>query len=119
VGWLRRTTGGPSGVGAQEAFERVREGALLLDVREPHEWNAGHAAGARHVPLWELPERLDALPRDRQVLVVCRSGHRSSRATSLLVRSGFDAVNLDGGMRAWVTAGLPLEAEDGGNGTVA
>ena len=116
--WLERLTGGSSGVGPDEANELQRGGAVLLDVREPDEWNAGHAPGARHVPLGDLPDRLDSLPRDRRVLVVCRSGHRSSQATSLLVRSGLDACNLDGGMRAWATAGLPLEGADGGKGTV-
>ena len=118
VGWLQKLTGGPKGVGADEADELQRGGAVLLDVRERDEWNAGHAPGARHVPLGDLPNRLDSLPRDRQVVVVCRSGHRSSQATSFLVRSGFDVVNLDGGMRAWATAGLPLEAAGDGKGTV-
>lgn len=118
VGWLQRLTGGPKGVGADEANGLQRGGAVLLDVRETGEWNAGHAPGARHVPLGELLSRLDSLPRDRHLVVVCRSGHRSARATSLLVSSGFDAVNLDGGMRAWATAGLPLEGADGGKGSV-
>ena len=116
MGWLQKLTGGPKGVGVEEAEELQRGGAVILDVREPDEWNAGHAPGARHVALGDLPNRLDSLPRDQQVVVVCRSGHRSSQAISLLVRSGFNAVNLDGGMRAWATAGLPLEGH--GKGTI-
>lgn len=118
MGWLQTLTGGPKGVRADEANELQRGGAVLLDVRELDEWNAGHAPGARHLPLGELPNRLDSLPRDRQVVVVCRSGHRSSEATSFLVRSGFDAVNLNGGMRAWATAGLLVEGAGNGRGRI-
>ncbi len=118
MGWLQKLIGGPTGIGPEEASDLTRGGAVLLDVREVDEWNAGHAPGARHVPLGEVADRLNSLPRDRRLVVLCRSGHRSSTATALLVRSGFDAVNLDGGMRAWAGAGLPLEAAAGGKGTV-
>lgn len=118
MGWLQKLMGRPTGVGPEEASELKRSGAVLLDVREVDEWNAGHAPGARHVPLGDVGSRLDSLPRDRRLVVICRSGHRSSQATALLVRSGFDAVNLDGGMRAWAGAGLPLEATGGRKGRV-
>ena len=118
MGWLQKLMGGPTGVGPDEASDLKREGAVLLDVREVDEWKAGHAPGARHVPLGDVASRPDSLPRDRRLVVMCRSGHRSSRATALLVDSGFDAVNLDGGMRAWAGAGLPLEAAGGRKGRV-
>jgi rhodanese-related sulfurtransferase len=86
----------------------VAQGALLVDVREPWEWSAGRVAGARHVPLGQLPKRADELPRDREVVVVCRSGNRSAHATRMLQGAGIDAVNLYGGLRAWSAAGLPL-----------
>lgn len=83
--------------------------AVVLDVREPDEWAAGHAPGAVHIPLGEVPARLDELPEtDEPLPVVCRSGGRSQRAVQWLVQQGFEVVNVDGGMRAWGAAGKPL-----------
>jgi len=74
----------------------------LVDVREPDEWAAGHVDGARHVPLGDLPARLDSLDRDRTVVVMCRSGARSARAATVLREAGFARVrNLAGGMLRW------------------
>jgi len=91
---------------------------VLLDVREPAEWQAGHGPGAVHVPFGQLEGRFGALPRDRRIVVICRSGNRSGTATAVLVRCGFDAVNLRGGMKAWASAGLPVETGDARPGTV-
>ncbi|GEB50702.1 MULTISPECIES: rhodanese-like domain-containing protein [Streptomyces] len=86
--------------------------ALLLDVREQDEWDAGHAEGALHIPmsefvgrLGELTERLDDGER---VYVVCRVGGRSAQVAAYLLQQGIDAVNVDGGMLAWEQAGKPL-----------
>ena len=88
--------------------------AVILDVREQDEWDAGHAPGAVHIPLAELPARLDELPDDTDTLaVVCRSGGRSSRAVEWLSQQGFDVANLEGGMRAWHGAGKELVAVRG------
>ncbi|SDQ22185.1 rhodanese-like domain-containing protein [Quadrisphaera sp. DSM 44207] len=92
------------------SVREVPEGAVLLDVREDDEWAAGHAPGAVHVPLGDLPARLGELPED-DVYVVCRSGGRSARAVAWLTHHGVDAVNVDGGMGAWQDAGLPLVGE--------
>ncbi len=86
----------------------------LLDVREDDEWAAGHAPGAVHVPLAELPARLGELDLGIPVHVVCRGGGRSTRATAWLLQNGVDAVNVDGGMSAWNEAGRPMVCEDGG-----
>lgn len=94
-------------------------GAILLDVREPEEWEAGHAPGARHVPLGSLPDRMGELERAERIVVVCRSGHRSGLATEWLSAAGFDAVNLAGGMQAWTAARMAVETDDGGPGRVA
>jgi rhodanese-related sulfurtransferase len=118
VGRWQKVRGGVAGVGPEEARALVRDGAALLDVRESSEWQAGHAPGARHVPLGQLGGQFDDLPSDRRIVVVCRSGNRSATATARLTQSGFDAVNLDGGMRAWVASGLPVEAAEGGPGVV-
>ncbi len=93
--------------------------ALLLDVREPEEWVAGHAPGAQHIPLGDLPARVGEVPHDRQVVAVCRSGGRSAGATGWLAEQGYDAINLDGGMTAWSAAGRPMVSETGGPPTVA
>ncbi len=106
-------------VSPEEASRIVAFGGLLLDVREGYEWDAGHVAGAVHLPLGQLVQRVEELPEDRQLVVVCRSGARSARATAFLASSGFAAVNLAGGMQAWAEAGLRFEAADGAPGVVA
>ncbi len=97
----------------------VEAGALLLDVREPDEWQAGHAPGASHVPMGMVPEHLDELPSDRRILAICRSGARSRTVAEALIGAGFDVMNVEGGMRAWEAADLPIETDDGSPGTVA
>jgi rhodanese-related sulfurtransferase len=87
---------------------RQAEGAPLVDVREPAEYDEVHARGARLVPLGEVLERVEELPTDRTVYVICRSGARSGRATEALRARGVDAVNVAGGTLAWVEAGLPV-----------
>lgn len=101
-----------------EALEVAEQGAVLLDVREPEEWEAGHAPGAQHVPLGLLGEQLGALPTAAELVVVCRSGGRSQIAADALGRVGFRAHNLAGGMQAWAAAGLPVVTDDGAPGTV-
>ena len=105
-------------VGAEEAARRVDEGAVLLDVREPDEWSAGHAPDAVHVPLAALAASVDELDKDRPIVAVCRVGGRSERAASVLLQRGYDAVNLAGGMQAWQAAGMPIVTETGDAGRV-
>jgi rhodanese-related sulfurtransferase len=88
-------------IGPDEALTRVRAGAKLIDVRERDEWDAFHAPEAQLLPMSELRERLDELPQDEQVLIVCHSGGRSARVTAFLNAEGYDAVNVAGGMLAW------------------
>jgi rhodanese-related sulfurtransferase len=85
----------------------------LLDVREDDEWAAGHAPNAVHIPMSELAGRLDELPQDGNLYVICRSGGRSARVTAYLNANGWDAVNVDGGMRSWADSGRPLVCADG------
>src|SRR5262245_42000489 len=87
----------------------------LLDVREDDEWAAGHAPGALHIPLGELPARVEELaklPEDQPVYVVCRSGGRSARAAAWLNSSGWEAVNVAGGMKSWHAEGRPVEGDN-------
>lgn len=84
-------------------------GALLLDVREPDEYQTAHVDGAQLIPLGQLPTRLSDLPRTDTVVVICRSGRRSAEAVRLLQHAGFERpLNLTGGILAWRAAGLPV-----------
>jgi rhodanese-related sulfurtransferase len=91
----------------------------IVDVRYPNEWEAGHIEGAVHIPRDDLADRLDEVDRERTVVTVCRSGSRSGEAAAELAAEGVAAENLEGGMLAWVEAGLPLSTPDGRHGTVA
>ncbi len=86
--------------------------ALILDVREQSEFDSGHILNSKHIPLGKLHDRLGELEkyRERPIVVVCRSGQRSSSACALLGKQGFaQVVNLGGGVIAWQKANLPLE----------
>jgi rhodanese-related sulfurtransferase len=92
--------------------------AFLLDVREDDEWAAGHAEGALHIPLGELAARTAELPEDRCLHVVCRVGGRSAQVAQYLIAQGMDAVNVDGGMLRWASAGRPMVSDAGGDAYV-
>ncbi|GAA1002253.1 hypothetical protein GCM10009551_075560 [Nocardiopsis tropica] len=94
------------------------EGITLLDVREPDEWDLGHAPGAVHIPLIELPARFGELDLDSEVYVICRGGGRSESAVRYLETVGVEAVVVDGGMIAWAAAAKPVVRPDGGPGAV-
>lgn len=113
---------GPGRLTPEQAHERTSDGrAVLLDVRETPEWDAGHAPDALHLPL----SRLAAVPglpsavRGRPVVAVCRSGRRSRRAAEILAARGVDATDVTGGMTAWARAGLPVVDGGGKSGVVA
>ena len=93
------------------------EDVTVLDVREPEEWAAGHIAGALHVPLGLLPQRVHEVPEGR-VLVVCKVGGRSVQAATWLGQQGHETINLDGGMLDWAAAGRPMVSETGAEPTV-
>jgi rhodanese-related sulfurtransferase len=94
-------------------------GAFLLDVREDDEWTAGHAPEAVHVPLRELSGHVGELPGDREIYVICRTGHRSAYAAQALAGAGLNAVNVADGMTGWAVAGRPMVSEDGSEPHVA
>lgn len=81
---------------------------VVVDVRQNAEWKTGHIQNAIHIPLTQLSNRLHELPRDKTIVTVCRSGHRSALAARTLTRAGHDVRNLRGGMNAWARASLPL-----------
>lgn len=85
---------------------------VVLDVREPVEWQEGHVPGALHIPMRQVPGRAGELPREKTIALVCRGGPRSSTAGSLLLRQGFTRlVNVWGGMSGWMEAGLPVSED--------
>ncbi|HJP88665.1 MAG TPA: rhodanese-like domain-containing protein [Candidatus Limnocylindrales bacterium] len=91
----------------------VEGGALLVDVREDFEWNAGHARGAIHLPMMQVPARLDELPRDAPIYLICATGNRSGRVAQFLTGNGFSRpINVRGGTVAWQRAGLPIDREE-------
>ena len=85
--------------------------AELVDVREAHEWQAGHAPNAVHLPMSELIARIGELPPSDPMYVVCAVGSRSARVVAYLTQQGYPAVNVAGGMRAWQAAGRPVIAD--------
>lgn len=96
-----------------------RDRIQILDVREHSEWHAGHIADAVHIPMRQLAARQDEIATDKPVVCVCRSGARSGEVARALVRAGYDAHNMEGGMKAWSKAGLPFVSEDGTRARVA
>lgn len=118
-GLIRRMFGARNTLTAAEARQALADGALLLDVREPAEWQAGHVAGAVHIPLRTLGHHLSDLPADRLIVVACRSGRRSAIAAGWLARQSFRVANLDHGLTAWQAAGLPLVTDRGTPGEVS
>jgi rhodanese-related sulfurtransferase len=89
------------------------EEVQLVDVREQYEWDAGRIAGARHLPVAQLSEQAETLDRERPVVFYCRSGSRSALAAQAFAAAGYEAHNLDGGLKAWVADGLAIEPADG------
>ena len=84
---------------------------FLLDVRQPEEFRTGHIAGAKLIPLGELHQRMHELPKNREILCICRSGNRSRTAARQLHEAGYTVINLNGGMMAWARAGLPVKKD--------
>lgn len=102
-----------SSVSPQQAAQmQSQQKAVIVDVRENDEWNAGHIAGAIHIPLSEIPNRVDELAKyqNSQLIMQCRSGARSTKAVDILTKAGFSNVhNLDGGLNAWQKANLQIQ----------
>ena len=94
--------------------ELLRDGAQLVDVREPYERDAGRIPGdSAHIELDRLTAEAGSIDRERTVVFYCRSGSRSALAAEAFSAAGYDAHNLDGGLKAWVADGLPIEPADG------
>ncbi|KAF0108263.1 MAG: hypothetical protein FD146_837 [Anaerolineaceae bacterium] len=100
----------PLEISVAEAYAKYPDGAFFFDVREQSEWDTFHIPGVTLIPLGELPNRLDELPRDRPIVVVCNSGNRSAEGRDFLLQAGFtDVTSMAGGVTEWSNAGYPIE----------
>ncbi len=111
--WQRPRTMGslPEEISVAQAVTMREKGSFLLDVREPEEWTESHVPGSTHIPLGALDARVAELPRDQEIVVVCRSGNRSQRGRDILLDAGFGRVtSMTGGLTAWTAGGQPTVA---------
>jgi rhodanese-related sulfurtransferase len=107
---FRKTAGGPWVTTAEATHLINREDALVVDVRDPGEYGAGHILGAKNVPLSRLGDADVAKRKERPVIVYCDGTERASKAVAALKKQGYTrVVNLSGGLKAWQQAGLPVE----------
>lgn len=98
----------PAFVSVEEAHQMYEEGTFVLDVRTPEEWNEFHAPNTTLIPLDELASRVDELPKDQPIVVVCRSGNRSQAGRDILLQAGFDATSMNGGLNEWRSKGYAV-----------
>lgn len=102
------SSGYPREISVEEAVSKRDAGAFILDVRQPEEWNEFHVPGSMLIPLGELASRADELPKDQEIVIVCRSGNRSAQARDILLSTGFIPVtSMAGGLTQWKAAGYP------------
>jgi rhodanese-related sulfurtransferase len=98
----------PDQISISQALAKREDGAFILDVREPEEWQEYHIPESTLIPLGELKNRVNELPRDQEIVVVCRSGNRSQAGREILAQSGFNRVtSMAGGLIEWKSAGHP------------
>ena len=98
----------PAEISVAEAAARRDAGAFILDVRQPDEWNEAHVPGSTLIPLDQLEARVNEVPKDKEVVVICRSGNRSKPGRDALKAAGFTQVtSVSGGLNEWKAAGLP------------
>jgi len=103
-------TGLAAEVNADTAYQMAQdEGVFVLDVREQEEWDEYHAPMATLIPLGELQARLSEVPKDKEILVVCRSGNRSQEGRDILLAAGYNATSMAGGMKDWSAKGYPVD----------
>ncbi|HVN15513.1 MAG TPA: rhodanese-like domain-containing protein [Anaerolineales bacterium] len=99
----------PTEISVAQAHEKYQQGALFVDVRTQEEWDQMHIANSTLIPLNDLQGRLGELPRDRDIVVVCKSGVRSKEGVAILRQAGFTrATCMSGGIQAWTAAGYPV-----------
>ncbi len=100
----------PPEISVSEAYDKYQNGAYVLDVRTQEEWNDFHVPNTTLIPLDQLASRLNEVPRDKEIVVVCRSGNRSQQGRDILLNAGFQQVaSMQGGLNEWRASGYPVE----------
>ena len=92
--------------------QAIAQGATVIDVREAHEFEAGHVPHAKHIALNTVPDRISEIPKDEQVWIICQAGGRSMTAANYLEAQGFDVVSVAGGTGSWIGAGKTVSFEE-------
>lgn len=96
-------------VSVDKAYEMYQSGVFMVDVRTQEEWNEYHAPNTTLIPLDQLQARLSEVPKDREIVVVCRSGNRSQEGRDILLAAGYNATSMTGGLKEWYAKGYPIE----------
>jgi len=96
-------------ISADQAYQKYQQGIFVLDVRTQEEWDQYHVPNTTLIPLEQLQSRLGELPKDREIVVVCRSGNRSQQGRDILLSAGFQAASMVGGLKDWSARGYPIE----------
>lgn len=111
MGGARNNTGSLSAeISVSDAYAKYQSGAFVLDVRTQEEWNEFHVPNTTLIPLDQLAARLNELPRDKEIVVVCRAGNRSQEGRDILLSAGFEQVtSMTGGLNEWRASGYPIE----------
>ena len=116
--YLIASAGGSSGgsnslassVSTDEAYQMYQQsGTFTVDVRTQEEWDEYHAPNTTLIPLDQLQNRLSEVPKDKEILVVCRSGNRSQQGRDILLSAGYNATSMAGGLKEWYAKGYPIE----------
>jgi rhodanese-related sulfurtransferase len=96
-------------VSVDKAYEMYQSGVFVLDVRTQEEWDEYHAPNTTLIPLDQLQARINEVPKNREILVVCRSGNRSQEARDIMRAAGYNATSMSGGLKDWYARGYPIE----------
>jgi rhodanese-related sulfurtransferase len=99
----------PNEVSVDDAYKMYQNRAFVLDVRTQQEWDEYHAPNATLIPLDQLQARINEVPKDKEILVVCRSGNRSQQGRDILLAAGYNATSMIGGLKEWFAKGYPIE----------
>ncbi len=102
-------TGLARDISADEAYKMYQGGTFVVDVRTQEEWDEYHVPNTTLIPLDQLPNRLSELPKDKEIVVICRSGNRSQEGRDILLSAGYNATSMTGGVKDWYAKGYPIE----------
>ena len=98
--------------------QHLKDGYKLIDVREEHEWNAGHHQDAIHIPMGQIPESIDNFQEKTKYIIICRSGHRSGKVAAYLYSQGYESFNMIGGMRQFSEISDNVQDSSGKKGNI-